>query len=72
VPGPRGVHRPIWAAGGETILPTHKGSMGSPIIFDMRGAVITSERDAELLVRKGLGRAIRSGNPVSIGGKTIR
>lgn len=24
VSGPRGVHRPVWAAGGETILPTHK------------------------------------------------
>jgi hypothetical protein len=72
VPGPRGVHRPIWAAGGETILPTHKGSAGQMVVIDMRGSVVASERDAELLVRKALGRAIRSGNPVSIGGKTIR
>lgn len=36
VPGPRGVHRPIMAAGGETILPTHK-SGGVTVVLQLNG-----------------------------------
>lgn len=68
VPGPRGVHRPIWAAGGETVLPTHKGGGGMPQVIVVP---VMLERDMDVATQKALTRISRSGN-APLAGRTIR
>ena len=61
VPGPRGVHRPIMAAGGETILPTHKtgGGWGPTIVVNIDGVLTGTEQQVQRVVRRAVIDALR-------------
>ena len=65
VPGPRGVHRPIMAAGGETILPTHKagGGWGPTIVVNIDGVLTGTEQQVQRVVRRAVIDALRHQGP---------
>lgn len=60
VPGPKGVHRPIMAAGGETIIPTHKsGGFAYELHFHFDGVITGTEQQVQRMVRRAVVDALR-------------